>query len=76
MSFTEVHACHYFTDKCLALSQRHSSGRERPATAPLDPREVVTEVDAWGPAERALESGLCPKEVHAAACTTAPFTLG
>ncbi|KAK9919147.1 hypothetical protein WJX75_009706 [Coccomyxa subellipsoidea] len=45
------------------FAKRHSSGRERPATAPLDPREVVTEVDAWGPAERALESGLSPKEM-------------
>lgn len=47
---------------CFVL-QRHSSGH-RSATAPLDPSEVVTEVDAWGPAERALESGLTPKEVR------------
>ena len=37
-------------------------GRDNPAS-PLDPGQVVTEVDAWDQAVRALQEGLNPHEV-------------
>lgn len=38
-------------------------GHDNPM-APLEPGQVVTEVDAWDRAMRALQSGLTPEEVH------------
>ncbi|BDA46964.1 CSC1-like protein At4g02900 [Coccomyxa sp. Obi] len=50
------------------FAKRQGSGERLPAGVAgpreaADPGEVATEVDAWGPALRALESGLTPQEM-------------
>ena len=57
----------------LVLPQRENSGERLPAglagtPEAGDPGEVATEVDGWGPALRALESGLTPQEVRLLPC--------